>query len=47
MTRAATRSLVIEKEMPYPPEKILRALTEGVLIKGLLMDNDFQPVVGH
>jgi uncharacterized protein YndB with AHSA1/START domain len=42
-----TRSLVIEKEMPYPPEKIWRALTEGPLIKEWLMDNDFQPVVGH
>jgi len=47
MTTAATRSLVIEKEMPYPPGKIWRALTEGVLIKEWLMDNDFQPVVGH
>jgi uncharacterized protein YndB with AHSA1/START domain len=47
MTTAATRSLVIEKEMPYPPEKIWRALTEGALLKEWLMDNDFQPVVGH
>ena len=42
-----TRSLVIEKELPYPPEKIWRALTQGPLIKEWLMDNDFQPVVGH
>jgi uncharacterized protein YndB with AHSA1/START domain len=42
-----TRSVVIEREMPYPPEKIWRALTEGPLIKEWLMDNDFQPVVGH
>lgn len=42
-----TRSLVIEKEMPHPPEKVWRALTEGPLIKEWLMDNDFQPVVGH
>ena len=42
-----TRSLVIEKEMPHPPEKIWRALTQGPLIKDWLMDNDFQPVVGH
>ena len=47
MTTAATRSLVIEREMPYPAEKIWRALTEGVLIKEWLLDNDFQPVVGH
>ncbi|MGH9505102.1 MAG: SRPBCC family protein [Terriglobales bacterium] len=42
-----TRSLVIEREIPYPPEKVWRALTEGALIKEWLMDNDFQPVVGH
>src|SRR5579859_1034563 len=47
MTAAATRSLVIEKELPYPPERIWRALTEGALIKEWLMENDFQPVVGH
>jgi len=43
----ATRSLVIEREMPHPPEQVWRALTEGPLIKEWLMDNDFQPVVGH
>ena len=41
------RTLVIEKEMPHAPEKIWRALTQGALIKEWLMDNDFQPVVGH
>jgi uncharacterized protein YndB with AHSA1/START domain len=38
---------MIEKELPYSPEKIWRALTQGSLIKEWLMDNDFQPVVGH
>jgi len=47
MTADATRSLVIEKEMPHPVEKVWRALTQGPLIKEWLMDNDFQPVVGH
>ena len=42
-----TRSLVIEKELPHPPEKIWRALTQGPLIKEWMMDNDLQPVVGH
>jgi uncharacterized protein YndB with AHSA1/START domain len=42
-----TRSLVIEKELPHPPEKVWRALTDGPLIKEWLMDNDFQPTVGH
>ena len=43
----ATRSLVIEREMAHPPEKIWRALTQGPLIEEWLMKNDFQPVVGH
>jgi uncharacterized protein YndB with AHSA1/START domain len=47
MTTEATRTLVIEKEISHPPEKIWRALTQGALIKEWLMDNDFQPVVGH
>lgn len=42
-----TRSLVIEKELPHAPEKIWRALTEGPLMKEWLMDNDFEPAVGH
>ncbi len=44
---AASRSLVIEREMPHSPEKIWRALTQGRLIEEWLMKNDFQPVVGH
>jgi uncharacterized protein YndB with AHSA1/START domain len=44
---APTRTLVIEREMPHPPEKIWRALTEGQLIEEWLMTNDLQPVVGH
>ncbi len=46
-TAAKTRSVVTEKEMPHPPEKVWRALTEIPLIDGWLMKNDFQPVVGH
>ena len=44
---AATRSLVVEREMPQPPEKVWRALTQAPLIEAWLMQNDFQPVVGH
>ena len=43
----ATRSLVIEKELAHPVGKVWRALTQGSLIKEWLMDNDFQPEVGH
>jgi uncharacterized protein YndB with AHSA1/START domain len=44
---AATRSLAIEPEMPHPPEKIWRALTQGPLLEEWLMKNDFAPVTGH
>ncbi|WP_421933017.1 SRPBCC family protein [Phenylobacterium sp.] len=43
----AQRSLIVERTMPHPPEKIWRALTTGPLIETWLMANDFQPVVGH
>ena len=46
-TTGPTRTLVIEREMPHPQEKIWRALTEGKLMEEWLMKNDFQPVVGH
>jgi uncharacterized protein YndB with AHSA1/START domain len=44
---AATRSIIIEREMPHPPEKVWRALTQSPLLEEWLMKNDFQPVVGH
>ena len=49
MTNAATEALsvVVERELPHPPEKIWRALTQPHLIEEWLMKNDFTPVVGH
>jgi len=46
-TAAATRAIVVERELPHPPEKIWRALTEPALLAQWLMQNDFQPVVGR
>ena len=40
-------SVVVEREVPYPPEKIWRALTQPHLIEEWLMKNDFKPDVGH
>jgi uncharacterized protein YndB with AHSA1/START domain len=40
-------SVVVEREMPYPPEKIWRALTQPHLIEEWLTTNDFKPVVDH
>ena len=46
-TSAETRSVVVEREFPCPPEKLWRALTQPHLIEEWLMKNDFAPVVGH
>jgi uncharacterized protein YndB with AHSA1/START domain len=42
-----TLSVVVEREMAFPPEKIWRALTQPHLIEEWLMKNDFRPVVDH
>ncbi len=42
-----TRTVVVEREFPFPPEKIWRALTQPHLIEEWLMTNDFAPLVGH
>jgi uncharacterized protein YndB with AHSA1/START domain len=46
-TATETLSVVVEREVPFPPEKIWRALTQPLLIEEWLMKNDFIPVVGH
>ena len=43
----ATRTVIVEREIAHPPEKIWRALTQPHLISEWLMKNDFSPVVGH
>ena len=46
MTETApdTRSVVVEREMPHPPAKVWRALTQSPLIADWLMANDFEPL---
>jgi uncharacterized protein YndB with AHSA1/START domain len=46
-TAAALNAVVIEREMPHPPEKIWRALTDSGLMAQWLMANDFKAAVGH
>lgn len=41
------RTVVIEREVAFPPEKIWRALTQPHLIEEWLMRSDFKPVEGH
>jgi uncharacterized protein YndB with AHSA1/START domain len=49
MSEAAieTKSVVLEREVPHPPEKVWRALTQPHLIEEWLMKSDFRPVVDH
>jgi uncharacterized protein YndB with AHSA1/START domain len=42
-----TRSVIVERDLAHPPEKIWRALTEPHLIAEWLMKNDFVPTVDH
>ncbi|MEO6339097.1 MAG: SRPBCC domain-containing protein [Caulobacteraceae bacterium] len=42
-----TRSVVVEREVAFPPEKVWRALTQPHLIEAWLMKNDFKPAVDH
>ncbi len=42
-----TRSVVVERDTPFPPEKVWRALTQPHLIEAWLMKNDFEPVAGR
>ncbi len=46
-TLTATRSVVVDRALPHPPEKIWRALTQPHLMEEWLMKNDFKPFVGH
>jgi uncharacterized protein YndB with AHSA1/START domain len=40
-----TRSVIVERTIPHPPEKIWRALTQPELISEWLMKTDFKPVM--
>jgi len=44
---AATKSIVVERTLAHPPEKVWRALTERELLAKWIMPNDFEPVVGR
>ncbi len=41
------RTVTIERDIAYPPEKIWRALTQPHLIQEWLMKNDFAPRIDH
>lgn len=45
--QATTRTVVKDRELNHPPEKVWRALTQKHLICEWLMACDFEPTVGH
>lgn len=47
MTAEESRSIVVERFMPHPADRIWRALTQSELIAEWLMKNDFIPEPGH
>jgi len=46
-TMIETRAVVVERDLPFPAERIWRALTQPHLIAEWLMKNDFKPVADH
>ena len=42
-----TLSVVVERELPHPLEKVWRAISQPHLMEEWLMQNDFAPTVGH
>ena len=45
--KSETQSISMEYDLPYPPEKVWRALTEPELLAAWIMVNDIRPLVGH
>ena len=46
-TATETRTVIVEREIAWPPEKIWRALTQPHLIGEWLMKGDIKPEVDH
>ncbi len=46
-TASELKTVVVEREISHPPEKLWRALTQPHLMEEWLMKNDFRPEVGH
>lgn len=46
-SQGETLNVTIEREIPFPAEKIWRALTQPHLLEEWLMKNDFKPAIDH
>jgi uncharacterized protein YndB with AHSA1/START domain len=45
--KAVTQSISLQYDLPHPPVKVWRALTEPELLAAWLMATDLPPLVGH
>jgi uncharacterized protein YndB with AHSA1/START domain len=41
------RDVILERVYPHPPQAVWKALTDPKALSVWLMENDFQPRVGH
>lgn len=46
-TQPQTKSIAVEYDLPFPPARVWRALTEPALLARWLMPTDMQPRVGQ
>ena len=46
-TQAETLSVVVERDLSHPAEKIWRALTQPHLLEAWLMKTDFEPALNR
>jgi uncharacterized protein YndB with AHSA1/START domain len=46
-TQAETQSIAMEYDLPHPPAKVWRTLTEPELLAKWVMANDIEPIVGR
>ncbi|MBA4792867.1 MAG: SRPBCC domain-containing protein [Phenylobacterium sp.] len=47
MTDPEPKSVVVERDLAHPPERVWRALTQPHLLAEWLMRTDFEPRTGH
>ena len=47
MNQEETQTIVLEYDLPHPPAKVWRALTEPELLAKWIMANDMKPAVGE
>lgn len=41
------QSMTLTRDLPFPPDRVWRAVSTGALMAEWLLPNDFQPVPGH